>query len=152
LAQELDVPLRERNAMLQAAGYAPAYGETPLDAPELAMVTEAIDTVLRGHLPYPALAFDSTWDIVRVNEATGVFTDGLPPALVSPRGGGLGNTMRITLSPDGLAPDLVDHAQVRARMLRRIRRQAAASGDPRLAALADECAAYPHPDGEVAAP
>jgi hypothetical protein len=145
LAQELDVPLRERNAMLQAAGYAPAYGETPLDAPEMAMITDAIDTILRGHLPYPALAFDSRWNLVRGNDAVGLFTDGLPGHLTGPGA----NTMRITLHPDGLAPDLLDHALVRTRMLRRIRRQAAATGDPDLAALADECAAYAHPDGDA---
>jgi transcriptional regulator with XRE-family HTH domain len=155
LARELDVPLRERNALLQAAGYAPAYDETPLDAPRMAMVTAAIDTVLRGHLPFPALAFDSAWDIVRVNDAVSVFTDGLPPDLFRPALGNSvasGNTMRITLSPNGLAPDLVDHDQVRSRMLARMRRQAAASGNAKLAALAEECAAFPHSGAAVATP
>jgi transcriptional regulator with XRE-family HTH domain len=142
LAEELGVPLRERNALLQAAGYAPEYAETPFDAPEMAAVRDAIDTVLRGHLPYPALVFDSTWRLVRANDAVSIFTDGLPPWLTGPDA----NTMRITLHPAGLAPDLVDHALVRTRFLRRIRRQAAATGDARLAALAEECAAFAHPD------
>jgi transcriptional regulator with XRE-family HTH domain len=146
LAQELDVPLRERNALLQAAGYAPEYGETPLDAPEMAVVWAAIDTVLQGHLPYPALALDSCWNLVRGNSAVSLFTDGLPAHLTGPGA----NTMRITLHPEGLAPHLLDRELVRSRMLRRIRRQAAATGDPRLTALADECSAYPHPDGEPA--
>ena len=146
LAEELGVPLRERNTLLQAAGYAPEYGETSLDAPEMAMVTEALDTVLGGHLPYPALVFDSRWALVRGNAATGIFTDGLPAHLTGPGA----NTMRITLHPEGLAPRLLDHATIRSRMLRRIRRQAAATGDPEIVALAEECAAYPHP-GEPAA-
>ena len=142
LADELDVPLRERNALLQAAGFAPIYGETPLDAPEMSIARQAIDKVLRGHMPYPALVFDSRWNLVRGNDATSVFTAGLPEHLVGPDA----NTMRIALHPDGLAPDLLDHATVREHFLHRIRRQAAASGDPTLLALADECAAYPHPD------
>jgi transcriptional regulator with XRE-family HTH domain len=148
LAQELDVPLRERNTLLQAAGYAPAYGETPLDAPEMAAVTDAIDTILRGHLPYPALAFDSHWNIVRSNDAIGVFTDGLPAELTA----GGGNCVRISLHPRGLAPHLLDHTMVRSRLLNRMRRQAAVIGDAELAALADECASYPHPDDPVAPP
>ena len=148
LAQELDVPLRERNTLLQAAGYAPEFGETPLDAPEMAVIGAAIDTVLRGHMPFPALAFDARWNLVRGNDAVGLFTDGLPDHLTGPDA----NTMRISMHPQGLAPDLVDHAAVRARFLSRIRRQAASSGDPRLAALADECAAYPHPSEPVELP
>jgi transcriptional regulator with XRE-family HTH domain len=151
LAVELDVPLRERNALLQAAGFAPEYSETPLDAPEMALVYDAIDTVLRGHLPYPALVLDGRWNLVRANHAIAVFTAGLPPHLTGPTA----NAMRITLHPDGLAPDLVDHELVRQRFLRRVRRQAAATGDPVIAALADECEAYPHPgdaDDSTAAP
>jgi transcriptional regulator with XRE-family HTH domain len=151
LAVELDVPLRERNALLQAAGFAPEYSETPLDAPEMALVSDAIDTVLRGHLPYPALVLDGRWNLVRANHAIAVFTAGLPPHLTGPTA----NAMRITLHPDGLAPDLVDHELVRQRFLRRVRRQAAATGDPVIAALADECEAYPHPgdaDDSTAAP
>lgn len=143
LATELDVPLRERNTMLQAAGYAPEYGETPLDAPEMALARDAVDAVLRGHLPYPALAFDGMWNLVRANDAVALFTAGLPDHLAGPTA----NTMRIAMHPDGLAPHLVDHALVRGRFLRRIRRQAAATGDQRIAALADECEAYPHPGG-----
>jgi hypothetical protein len=142
LADELDVPLRERNALLQAAGFAPVYGETPLDAPEMSIARQAIDKVLRGHMPYPALVFDGRWNLVRGNDATSVFTAGLPDHLTGPDA----NTMRITLHPEGLAPDLLDHATVREHFLHRIRRQATASGDAALFALAEECAAYPHPD------
>lgn len=148
LAEELGVPLRERNALLQAAGFAPEFGETPFSAPEMAAVRDAIDTVLRGHLPYPALVFDSRWTLVHGNDAMSLFTDGLPAHLSGPDA----NTMRITLHPEGLAPHLVDHALIRSRTLRRIRRQAAASGDSRLSALADECAAYPHPGDHVESP
>jgi transcriptional regulator with XRE-family HTH domain len=141
LARELDVPLRERNTLLQAAGYAPEFGERSFDDPEMAAVVAALDTLLSGHLPYPALVFDRHHRIVRANSAAGLFTDGLPAHLNGPDA----NTMRITLHPDGLAADLVDHAEIRARFIGRIRRQAAASGDEVLTALADECAAYPHP-------
>ncbi|HEY7177093.1 MAG TPA: helix-turn-helix transcriptional regulator [Micromonosporaceae bacterium] len=142
LADELEVPLRERNMLLQAAGFAPAYGETSLDAPEMSAVREAIDTVLRAHMPYPALVFDARWNMVRSNDAIALFTAGLPAHLL----GAEANAMRIALHPDGLAPHLVDHAAVRARFLHRMRRQAAATGDAVIAALADECEAYPHPD------
>jgi transcriptional regulator with XRE-family HTH domain len=145
LADELDVPLRERNGLLQAAGYAPEYAETPLDSPEMRMVGAAIDTVLRGHLPNPALAFDARWNLVRGNDAVALFTDGLPDHVL----GACPNTMRIALHPDGLAPRLVDHALVRAGFLRKMRRQAAVTGDPAVAALVEECAAYPYPQEAV---
>jgi transcriptional regulator with XRE-family HTH domain len=148
LADELEIPLRERNSLLQAAGYAPAYGETPLDSPQMRALGDAIDTVLRGHMPYPALAFDARWNLVRGNDAVGLFTAGLPAHLAGPGA----NTMRIALHPDGLAPRLLDHALLRAAFLRKMRRQAAATGDPVVAALADECAAYPHPDHVVDVP
>ncbi|HEY2791715.1 MAG TPA: helix-turn-helix transcriptional regulator [Micromonosporaceae bacterium] len=148
LARELDVPLRERNTLLQAAGYAPEFGERAIDDPEMTAVVAALDTVLTGHLPYPALVFDRHHRIVRANRAAGLFTDGLPAHLTGPDA----NTMRITFHPEGLAPDLVDHADIRARFIGRVRRQAAATGDEVLAALADECAAYPHPDEPVEAP
>ncbi|HEY1485160.1 MAG TPA: helix-turn-helix transcriptional regulator [Micromonosporaceae bacterium] len=145
LAQELDVPLRERNALLQAAGFAPEYGETSLDSPEMRAVGAAVDTVLRAHLPYPALAFDARWNLVRGNDAVSLFTTGLPDHVLDPTP----NTMRIALHPDGLAPRLVDHALVREGFLRKMRRQAAVTGDPAVAALVEECAAYPHPDEPV---
>jgi transcriptional regulator with XRE-family HTH domain len=145
LADELDVPLRERNALLQAAGFAPAFAETPLDSPEMRILGAAVDTLLRAHLPNPALAFDSQWNLVRANDAVALFTDGLPQHLLGP----VPNTMRIALHPDGMAPRLVDHAMVRAGFLRKMRRQAAVSGDPVVAALVEECAAYPFPDEPV---
>src|SRR3954447_4956723 len=95
LAEQLDVPLRDRNRMLLAAGYAPVYGERGLDAPEMEPVRGALDLVLRGHEPYPAVVVDRGWDIVAANASVGVLTEGVAPEL-------LGNAMRIALHPDGL--------------------------------------------------
>src|SRR3954465_12109364 len=84
LAEQLEVPLRDRNHLLLAAGYAPAYGERPLDAPEMEPVREAIDGVLAGHAPFPAIAFDRWWNLVAANEPLALLTDGVAPELMEP--------------------------------------------------------------------
>lgn len=100
LAESLELPLRERNELLLAAGYAPAYPESSLDDPELAPVREAIDRVLHGHLPYPALVVDRSGALIASNSAFGLITEGAAPELVGPGR----NVYRLALHPDGLAP------------------------------------------------
>ena len=144
LADELEVPLRDRNKLLVAAGYAPEFKARALGSPEMASVRRAIDVVLTGHLPYPALMHDQRSNIIEANKSVGIFTDLVAPHLLE----GGGNTVRLTLHPEGLAPHLVNHGEARDRMLRALSRRAAASGDPELTALLRECVAYPHPDPE----
>lgn len=146
LAEQLDVPLRARNEILLAAGYAPAFGERPLRAENMWAVRSALDTVLAGHEPYPAIAVDECWNLVAANHGCLVLLDGVAGALLSPPV----NVMRLCLHPDGLAPRLVNLAQVRASMLRRVRRQAELTGLPEVAELHAELRGYPagepHPE------
>ncbi|MEW1845820.1 helix-turn-helix transcriptional regulator [Nonomuraea angiospora] len=138
LAQHLDVPLRERNRLLVAAGYAPAYERRPLEDPELAQAYEAIQGVLRGHEPFPAVAVDHHWNVLLSNPAMEIFLDGVDPELLkSPV-----NMMRLGLDPRGFAPRLQNLGQVRAYLLPRLARQAARTGDPELSALYEELRSY----------
>lgn len=139
LAEALDVPLRERNTLLAAAGFAPVYPRRDLDAPELAQVRAAIDLVLQGHEPYPAIAVDRRWDVVGLNRAAGLFLDGVSPEALSPAP----NAYRLSLHPGGLAPRIVNLPEVAHHLLGRLRHDAEVSGDPDLAALVDEVTAYP---------
>lgn len=139
LAEHLDVPLRDRNQLLLAAGYAPAYGDRELDDPELAPVREALDRVLAGHEPYPAVAVDRHWGMVAANRAVPLLTGGVAAHLLEPPV----NVLRLTLHPDGMAPRIGNLAQWRAHLLERLGRQAVASGEPALAALYDELAELP---------
>jgi hypothetical protein len=139
LAATLDVPLRERNALLLAAGYAPLYPEQPLDAPAMAAARNAVDLILRAHMPHPALAVDRHWNIVAANEAVAPLLAGVEdPALLAPPVNG----MRLSLHPRGLAPRIANLPQWRAHALERLRRQVAASGDRVLAALLAEVRAF----------
>jgi len=137
LAEHLDVPLRERNTLLLTAGYAPVYPESPLDADELAPVREAIDKILAGHEPFPAVVVDRRWDLVSANGAAlGLLAEDVDPALLT-------NALRVSLHPDGLAPRIENLAEYAEHLLSRLDRQIAASGDRDLAALADELRTYP---------
>ena len=140
LAAALDVPLRERNALLLAAGYAPLYPERPLDAPAMAAARTAVELILRAHMPHPALAVDRHWRMVAANGAVASLLAGLgaDPALLAPPV----NVMRLSLHPRGLAPRIANLPQWRAHLLERLRRQAAASGDRTLAALLAEVQAF----------
>jgi len=143
LAEQLEVPLRERNALLLAAGFAPVYGETPLDAPEMTAVREALDKLLAGHEPFPAVIVDRQWELVTANQpALALLADGVAPELLEPPA----NTLRISLHPDGLAPRIANLAEYSAHLLTRLRREAALSADPALVALYDELRAYPGVD------
>jgi transcriptional regulator with XRE-family HTH domain len=141
LAEELEIPLKDQNALLLAAGYAPVFQARPLDAPEMAAARRAIDVVLTGHLPFPALMHDSRSDIIQANASVGIFTDLVAGHLLE----GGGNTARITMHPEGLAPHMVNFGEARERMLRALSRRVTASGDPVLAGLLAEVASYPHP-------
>jgi transcriptional regulator with XRE-family HTH domain len=141
LADRLEVPLRERNRLLTAAGYAPMYAERPLDDPALRAAREAVELVLKGHEPYPALAIDRHWNLVSYNRAVPPLLEGVAAELLRPPV----NVMRLSLHPHGLAPRIVNLAQWRAHLLARLRQQVGVSGDAVLAALADELRSYPAP-------
>jgi transcriptional regulator with XRE-family HTH domain len=143
LAEQLDVPLRDRNQLLLAAGYAPRYGERALDDPAMAPVADALQRILDGHDPYPALVADRGWNVVAGNDALSLLTAGVARHLLAPAP----NAMRLALHPEALAPRIVNYAQWRAHLLERLERQLVATGDERLAALRDEVTAYPAPDG-----
>jgi transcriptional regulator with XRE-family HTH domain len=144
LADELEVPLRERNRLLLAAGYAPIYGERSLDEPDMAPVKEALDLVLAGHEPYPAVVVDRGWNVVAGNRANPVLLEGCAPELLQPPI----NVLRTSLHPDGMAPRIVNLGAWRAHLLERVDRQIALTGDRSLADLREEVAAYPAPDHE----
>jgi transcriptional regulator with XRE-family HTH domain len=138
LAEQLEVPLRERNALLLAAGYAPVFSERPLEAPALQAARRTVDLVLKGHEPCPAIAIDRHWNLLAANAAVGVLLEGVAPALLAPPA----NVLRVSLHPEGLAPRIVNLAQWRAHLLARLRQQAEASGDEALGALHAELAGY----------
>lgn len=139
LAGHLDVPLRERNELLLAAGYAPSYGRREVDAPELRSVMDAFRTLLDAHLPHPALVLDRCWDVVDRNAATDVLLDGCAPELLEPPV----NAIRIALHPRGLAPRIRNLGQWRGHLLSQVRSRLENTGDLRLKALLDEVSAYP---------
>jgi transcriptional regulator with XRE-family HTH domain len=143
LAEHLDVPLRERNTLLLAAGYAPVYGETALDAAPMAPVRAALDRILGAHEPFPAVIVDQRWDLITANRpAMAILSDGVSPELLTPPV----NTLRVSLHPDGLAPRIVNLAEYSAHLLTRLHRQQLLTGDPALAALHDELRGYPGVD------
>ncbi|MGW5262717.1 helix-turn-helix domain-containing protein [Microbispora sp. NPDC004025] len=147
LAEQLDVPLRERNRLLLAAGFAPRYAERPLDGDALSAARGAIGRVLRAHEPYPALVVDRRWNIVMTNSALGPFLAHVAPDLLRPPI----NMVRLGLDPRGLAPHIVNLAEVRALLRTRIRRQLAVAPGDELAALYEELLA-PGPGREDAGP
>jgi transcriptional regulator with XRE-family HTH domain len=150
LAEQLEVPLRERNHLLLAGGYAPVFGQAPLDAPQMAGVREALRKVLVGHEPYPAVVVDRSWNLVDANAAVAALLGSTDPALLAPPA----NVLRASLHPDGMAPRIVNLGEWRAHLFGRLRRQVALTGDPGLAELLDELRAYPcdQPEPEVEVP
>ena len=141
LAELLDVPLRERNSLLIAAGFAPMFKEHALTDPELQPAREAIELVLRGHQPYPAVAVDRHWQLIAANDAANFFMAGVAPALLTAPL----NVLRATLHPDGMAPRIVNLAEWRAHVLARLRRQIEVSADAVLGDLLKELSEYPAP-------
>jgi transcriptional regulator with XRE-family HTH domain len=144
--KRLEVPLREQNRLLLAAGHAPAFPERLLDDPELQPVRAALDVILRGHEPYPAVAVDRAWNLVAANAPMNALTAviDVDPALLEPPV----NVMRVGLHPRGLGPLMVNLGDWHAHWLVRLERQLAATGDEDLAALIEEIAAYPVPEPE----
>jgi transcriptional regulator with XRE-family HTH domain len=148
LAECLDVPLRERNPLLMAAGYAPTYQATDFSAPEMAQVREAIERLLEAHEPYPAILVDRRWELVAANRAALVLVDGVSPALLEPPV----NVLRTSLHPEGLAPRIVNLAQWSEHIVENVRRQVAVTGDEDLRALEQELVAYANAMGVAPPP
>lgn len=146
VAEQLQIPFRERNQLLLAAGHAPAFPERPLADPELAPVREALDRILAAHEPYPAVVFDRAWNLVATNApmAELAATVEIDPALLEPPI----NLLRTGLHPRGFAPLIVNLAEWRGHFLKRLAQQIAISGDDGLRSLMEEVAGYPVPEGE----
>ncbi len=141
LAECLSLPLRSRNAMLLAAGFAPAFRERSLDDPELVPAREAVQHILDGHAPFPALAVDRHWNMVSHNRVVPLLLHGVAPFLIERPS----NVLRLSLHPEGLAPRIANLGEWKRHLLERLAGQIAASADPVLEALRDELAAYPAP-------
>lgn len=140
LAEHLHVPLRERNTLLLAAGYAPTYRQTPLDDADMAPVREALDTILAGHQPFPAIVVDRHWDLVTANaSALALLTQGVAGHLLAPPA----NALRVSLHPEGMAPRIDNFSAWSTHLVDRLRREAETYGDPRLAELHAELCGYP---------
>jgi transcriptional regulator with XRE-family HTH domain len=155
LAEQLEVPLRARNELLVAAGFAPVYGERRLDDPDMAAVRAGLQLVLAAHEPFPAVVVDRGWQLVAGNAGVPLLTGGVDPALLQPPV----NVLRLSLHPRGMAPRIRNLPQWRAHLLHRLAREVRLTGDAGLAALHAELAGYPggrdprtpdgtpHPDG-----
>ncbi|MBW8794883.1 MAG: helix-turn-helix transcriptional regulator [Streptomyces sp.] len=152
LAEHLDVPVRERNALLLAAGYAPHYPETPLDDPALDALRDGMERLIQGYEPYPALVVDATYTVVAANRGIAMLLEGVPESLLAPAP----NAMRLTLHPEGLAPRVRNLREWRSHLLAQMERQIALHRSDALRELYEEVAAYPVPagtdDGEPADP
>ncbi|KUH81137.1 MULTISPECIES: helix-turn-helix transcriptional regulator [unclassified Mycobacterium] len=138
LADVLDVPRREQNQLLLAAGLAPVYPERSLDDPEMAAIRAGIERVLDAYNPFPCVVVDRRWRIVRANSGAGVLLDGVAPDLLEEP-----NAMRIALHPDGMAPRIRNLGQWRHHLIERLRREVAVSGSNELTALLGEIDSYP---------
>ncbi|MCX5440669.1 helix-turn-helix domain-containing protein [Streptomyces sp. NBC_00056] len=139
LAEHLDVPVRERNALLLAAGYAPRFAETPLDDPSMGALREGLDRLLHGYEPYPALVVDATYTVVAANRGIAMLMEGIPESLMTPPL----NAMRLTLHPEGLAPRIRNLREWRGHLLAQMERQIALDRSEALRAVYDEVKAYP---------
>ncbi|PXW35872.1 UNVERIFIED_CONTAM: DNA-binding XRE family transcriptional regulator [Williamsia faeni] len=140
LAEHLDVPLRERNQMLLAAGFAPSYGESPLDSDRMTMVRSALRQVLTATEPYPALAVDRHWNLVDANAAVALLTQDAPDDLLEAPF----NVLKFSLDPRGLGDRIVNIGQWRRHLFDRLDRQIKVTGDPVLIQLLAELQAYPY--------
>jgi transcriptional regulator with XRE-family HTH domain len=141
LSECLKLPLREQNALLLAAGFAPAYGERALAAPEFEAARGVIDRLLQGHEPHPALAVDRRWALISANRAVNALTRGVSKELLT----GDVNVLRLSLHPDGLASRIINFKPWRSHILARLAHDIEISADPSLVALLDELRSYPTP-------
>jgi transcriptional regulator with XRE-family HTH domain len=144
--ERLEVPFREQNRLLLAAGHAPAFPERSLEDPDLALVREALEVILKGHEPYPGIAVDRAWNLVAANSPMYALAEviDIDPVLLEPPI----NVMRLGLHPRGLAPLMINLGDWHAHWLDRLERQLAVTGDSELAALIEEIAGYPVPEPE----
>lgn len=147
LSERMDIPLRDRNALLVAAGFAPVFSEHRLEDPEMQAARQAVDLVLTGHEPHPALAVDRHWNLVAANRAVAPLLAGSAAELLQPPV----NVLRLSLHPMGVAPRIENLAQWRDHILHRLVRQIDVSADPVLVALHEELKAYPVPAGQTEA-
>lgn len=143
LAERLEVPLRDRNLLLSAAGYSPEYPERSLDDPALDSARQGIEALLAAHEPNPALAVDRHWQLVAGNRAVGRLMADVEPTLLQPPV----NVLRLSLHPAGLASRIVNLPEWRAHVVQRLRRQIEVSGDSKLSDLLEEILDYPLPSG-----
>ena len=152
LAGQLDLPLREQNYLLLAAGYAPVYSEATLDAPEMSAVRGAVRQVLTGHEPYPAVVVDRNWNLMDANAGVALLTAGVAEELLASPA----NVLRINLHPDGMASRIANLGEWRAHLLGRLRRQVSLTAEPELIRLLEELRTYPceqpEPDIEIPGP
>lgn len=138
LGRSLAMPMRDCNRLLLAAGYAPVFGDAPLEAPEQRDTLAAVQRVLDAHEPWPALVVDRHWNLVMANQAAGVFMHGVNPAVLGPPI----NVLRVCLHPDGMAPRIRNLGAMAHHVLSNLHRQIDMLGDPDLLALADELHGY----------
>lgn len=154
LADQLEVPLRDRNTLLLAAGYAPAYDERSLEDEEMSSVREALGLILMGYEPFPALAVDREWNLVLANDALAPLLAGVAEELLEPPV----NVLRVSLHPDGMSDRILNLAEWRGHLLDRLAREAAVTGSAETEALREELAGYPggsthpSPEGRIAVP
>ena len=139
LVDRLEIPLRERNGLLEAAGFAPMYRERPLDAPDMAAARAAVQRILDCHAPWPALAMDRHWNLVMSNQMVSVLIGDVAAELLQPPL----NVLRLSLHPQGLAPRIANLRQWREHLFERLRQQIHATGDDALSALLTELKGYP---------
>ncbi|GAA4001759.1 helix-turn-helix transcriptional regulator [Sphingomonas humi] len=144
IADSLDLPLRERNSLLLAAGFAPDHAERSLDDPALSAARVAVERIIDCHMPFPALAIDRYWNLLHANLAVARLLEGVADHLLGPGA----NVLRLSLHPDGLAPRILNLAEWKAHLLHRLARQFRASADPRLEQLLQELRTYPAPSSE----
>ncbi|MEV8526321.1 helix-turn-helix transcriptional regulator [Streptomyces sp. NPDC052000] len=145
LAEHLDVPVRERNALLLAAGYAPHYAQTPLDDPSMSSLREGMDRLLQAYEPYPALMVDATYTVLAANRGIEMLLEGVAGHLLTPPV----NAMRLTLHPEGLAPRIRNLPEWRGHLLDQMERQIALMRSDALRELYEEVAAHPVPAGHT---
>ena len=147
LADALELPLRSRNALLIAAGYAPSFPERPLDDAAQAEARQLVQRILEAHMPFPALAVDRHWQLIVHNQAAGALMGGASPQLLERPI----NVLRLSLHPDGLAPQIANLADWKRHILERLRHQFSQSGDAELEALIEELRSYPAPASKTPA-